>query len=172
MKDATRITAVQRAGLLTGSRGRRGRAFLARISGKDSGRVYGLVSSQTVIGRSSSSDIVIREDGVSRKHAKIVRDEDGTAKILDLESTHGTYVNGLRVEVEALREGDQVRVGLTATFEFRFEYLPHDDGLDGPRRFGARARSLAQLARDGFALIEEDSLWVADVDAWLIAHGT
>lgn len=132
-KDETRITAIQRAGVLAGSRGRRGRAFLARISGRESGRVYALTASEAVIGRSSSSDIVIREDGVSRKHAKIVRDEDGTAKVIDLESTNGTYVNGLRVEVEALREGDQLRVGLTATFEFRYEYLPKDEDGDGLR---------------------------------------
>jgi len=108
---------------------RRGRAFLTALSGQGVGSVFRLSHAETTIGRGVSADIRINEDGVSRLHAKVVREHDGTAKIIDLNSTNGTYVNGRRVDVESLREGDRIRVGLSATLDFRHdsESAEHDE---------------------------------------------
>lgn len=106
---------------------RRGKAYLSVLSGGMVGQSFTVDVGETTIGRASSADIQINEDGISRKHAKVVRDEDGTAKIQDLGSTNGTYLNGRRVQIEVLREGDRIRIGQSATLDFRYEYLD-DDG--------------------------------------------
>jgi pSer/pThr/pTyr-binding forkhead associated (FHA) protein len=47
--------------------------------------------------RRSESDIVISSGAVSRKHAKLVRTEEGIC-LSDLSSTNGTYVNGEKLK--------------------------------------------------------------------------
>lgn len=118
MKDEE--TLVQRAGRRNLKR--RGRAFLTVLSGRDVGRVYKLGPGESVIGRGQEVDVVIVDTGVSRRHAKVVRDLDGTSKIVDMSSTNGTFVNGRRVDAESLREGDRIRIGQSATLDFRYEY--------------------------------------------------
>lgn len=51
----------------------------------------------TLIGRLAGQDIVINDPAVSRKHAAIVQDGTGYT-IVDQNSTHGTYLNGRRVQ--------------------------------------------------------------------------
>ena len=82
----------------------RGRAFLTVLSGREVGAVHRLGPGESVIGRGVEADVQIIDNGVSRRHAKVVRDLDGTSKIIDLKSTNGTYVNGRRIDVESLRE--------------------------------------------------------------------
>ena len=60
----------------------------------------------------SESDIALNDPSVSRTHA-IIETEGGAPTVRDLGSTNGTFVNGRRVESEALRDGDEVRFGNT-----------------------------------------------------------
>ena len=81
------------------------------ISGKYQGGEFPLKSDkQVVIGRSSELDMVLVEDMVSRKHAKI---SVGAGKITieDLGSTNGTFVNGEKVQQSRLKEGDRILIG-------------------------------------------------------------
>lgn len=144
---------------------RRGRAFLSVLSGREVGRVYKLGPGVSVIGRGAEVDVRIIDNGVSRRHAKLVRDLDGTSKLIDLNSTNGTFVNGRRVSVESLREGDRIRIGQSATLDFRFEYAgdPEDDvrsetGRSSPGAGAANAASdvasVARAARRNTAAIE------------------
>jgi hypothetical protein len=57
---------------------------------------------------------------VSRKHAILSRAESGYT-ISDVGSLNGTYVNGDRVENEALHSGDEVRIG-----KYRLIYFTGD----------------------------------------------
>jgi pSer/pThr/pTyr-binding forkhead associated (FHA) protein len=65
---------------------------------------------QIVIGRSSELDMVLVEDMVSRKHAKIMA-TGGKITIEDLGSTNGTFVNGEKIKQARLKEGDRILIG-------------------------------------------------------------
>ena len=71
------------------------------------------------IGRSASNDIVLPDPSVSKHHAQVVQEEDGW-RLMDLESTNGTFVNGDRVEAHRLAPGDTVLLGV---YTFVFELL-------------------------------------------------
>lgn len=81
------------------------------ISGKYQGGEFPLKQDkQIVIGRSSELDMVLVEDMVSRKHAKIMISA-GNITIEDLGSTNGTFVNGEKVKQARLKEGDRILIG-------------------------------------------------------------
>ena len=63
------------------------------------------------IGRSPENDIVISETFISRQHALLMVDNSGKIRIRDLDSTSGTYVNGNRIQEEALALDDDIRLG-------------------------------------------------------------
>lgn len=62
------------------------------------------------IGRSNDNDIVIPEVLASRHHATLIPTPRGT-EIHDNRSINGTFVNGARVDVALLRDGDVVTIG-------------------------------------------------------------
>ncbi len=64
------------------------------------------------IGSTRSADIFINHPNVENRHAKISVDQNGDCWIRDLESTHGTFVNGRRVALEKLAPGDDMMFGL------------------------------------------------------------
>jgi pSer/pThr/pTyr-binding forkhead associated (FHA) protein len=64
----------------------------------------------TRIGRSLAADVRFDDATVSRRHALIVHQADGT-RVLDDRSLNGVYVNGRRVEWSPLSDGDQILVG-------------------------------------------------------------
>lgn len=63
-----------------------------------------------VLGRSSGCDICLPFSGVSKRHARIAPSVDGW-RVFDLQSTNGTLVNGRRVSVRELEDGDVVELG-------------------------------------------------------------
>ncbi len=81
------------------------------ISGKYQGGEFPLVPGKEIrIGRSNDLDMVLAEDMVSRRHARIAfQGED--IYIEDLSSTNGTFVNGEKIKRSRLREGDRVLIG-------------------------------------------------------------
>lgn len=66
---------------------------------------------ENVIGRSKSCDVSIQLSTVSRNHAVLTRYDDGSWTITDVRSKDGTFVNGKRVEICALRDGDIITIG-------------------------------------------------------------
>lgn len=91
---------------------RAGRAFALRfISGKYQGGEFPLpAEGEIVVGRSSELDMVLVEDMVSRRHAKMTVSGDEIF-IQDLGSTNGTFVNGEKVKRARLQEGDRILIG-------------------------------------------------------------
>src|ERR1700736_448008 len=88
------------------------RSYVLRfISGKYQGGEFPIVpEKQIVVGRSSDLDMVLVEDMVSRKHARIAMQND-QIWIEDLGSTNGTFVNGEKIKRARLKEGDRVLIG-------------------------------------------------------------
>jgi len=95
-----------------GSASRAGRSFVLRfISGKYQGGEFPVTADKSiVVGRSSDLDMVLVEDMVSRKHARIAMQSD-QIWIEDLGSTNGTFVNGEKIKRARLKEGDRVLIG-------------------------------------------------------------
>ena len=69
-----------------------------------------LVPGVTHIGRGLVADLRLDENSVSRRHAMLVHDENGT-RILDDRSSNGTFVNGRRVDQANLKHGDVLLLG-------------------------------------------------------------
>ncbi|MEA2180689.1 MAG: hypothetical protein QOG77_3986, partial [Solirubrobacteraceae bacterium] len=73
------------------------------------GRRIALPDAGVGIGRVVENDVVLEDDGISRRHAEIRRGDDGWT-IADLGSKNGTRVNGerLRDGRRVLRTGDAI----------------------------------------------------------------
>jgi Protein of unknown function (DUF3662)/FHA domain len=102
---ADRVHAPASLTLLTGSRKGQGHFPLSGI--------------QLVMGRATDADITLTDPGISRHHARIVREGDDFI-VEDLGSTNGTEVNGQLVKRRRLADGDRVRLG-SSTLQFRRE---------------------------------------------------
>ena len=75
------------------------------------GRRFDVVGELT-IGRDPTSSIALADGRVSRKHAKVSAAADGSLRVEDLGSSHGTFVNGQRIAgPQAVGDRDELRVG-------------------------------------------------------------
>jgi hypothetical protein len=64
-----------------------------------------------IVGRGADAAIRLAADpAVSRHHASLYR-ENGPLRLRDLGSTHGTWLNGARIQDEALEVGDRIQMG-------------------------------------------------------------
>jgi len=95
---------------MSGSK-REPRFALRFVSGIYKGGEYILPEGKVIlVGRGSNLDLVLAEEKVSRKHAKLST-LGGGLTLVDLGSTNGTFVNGARVTQTELKEGDRVLIG-------------------------------------------------------------
>lgn len=111
------------------------------IAGKYKGGEFPLrPNREIIVGRGSEFDMVLDEDMVSRRHAKIAT-YHGQIVLQDLKSTNGTFVNGERVTVARLKVGDKLLVGSSIMELVKLErgpasHVPSDSGavqLDVPQ---------------------------------------
>ncbi len=65
---------------------------------------------ELTIGRLPGNNVILDHPQVSAHHARLVRD-NGAYRIVDLNSTNHVYVNGALVSDQALKMGDQIRIG-------------------------------------------------------------
>jgi pSer/pThr/pTyr-binding forkhead associated (FHA) protein len=80
------------------------------------GREEPLYAGVNLLGRRSTSQIVIPDAFASGKHAEIHVDEDGSARLIDVGSTNGTFVAGARIapnEPVELSDGMEVTLAKT-----------------------------------------------------------
>jgi ABC-type multidrug transport system ATPase subunit len=93
-------------------------AKLVVRSGPGVGDEYLILKDVSIIGREQNVDIQIKDQSISRRHARI-NYLAGVYRLEDLQSSNGTYINGQLVAGNrALRSGDQIRLGETVHIEF------------------------------------------------------
>ena len=69
-----------------------------------------LRSSPVTVGRADDNDLVLADPEVSRHHARL--EPDGQSwRAIDLGSTNGTWVNGVRLNTATIAAGDEVAFG-------------------------------------------------------------
>jgi two-component system, cell cycle response regulator len=106
------------------SQGRHQSAYLIMISGKSAagiGRMFKLDKPEMIVGRSVEAHIQVEDDGISRKHAKIVMGPTGHYQLVDLGSTNGTFLNGTRVHIAEMMDGDKIQVGSNTVLKFSLQ---------------------------------------------------
>ena len=107
------------------------RYALRFISGKYQGEEVPLPESgEIVIGRANELDIVLVEDMVSRRHAKVLVADDQVI-LEDLASTNGSFVNGEKIERAVLAEGDRILVG-TSIFKLVISERSNEESAEPP----------------------------------------
>lgn len=87
------------------------------LSGTNFRDTFDLVKSRTTIGREKNNDIVLAHPAISRRHARIEKSGNNYT-IEDLNSAHGTYVNGRKITITKLRNRDKINFsGIEVSFE-------------------------------------------------------
>jgi len=71
--------------------------------------IFPLTIAITQIGRKNDNHLIIDDPIISRNHAQI-RNINGNFVIFDLNSTSGTFVNGIRIKQALLRAGDVISI--------------------------------------------------------------
>jgi hypothetical protein len=90
--------------------------------------VVSLQEGWTRMGRSLSAHIRFDDPTVSRRHALVHR-QDGVVRILDDRSLNGVFVNGERIDMRELDDGDELHIG-----RFRIQFIALE-AESAPRRF-------------------------------------
>jgi predicted component of type VI protein secretion system len=87
-------------------------------SGAGAGKVLPLDKSELHVGRDVTNDLVISDEKVSRRHARLYSEGDQYV-VEDLGSTNGTFINGARLSgPHLLRAGEQITFGETSIVSY------------------------------------------------------
>ena len=132
---------------------------IVAVSGPLKGAAFPISESELSIGRDTESDICLNDPLVSRRHCAISR-ADETIRVVDLESTNGTWVNGLTVREKELHHNDWVKIGTS-----QFVFLERDDAAEGPPLFSddeeyrfAKTRVTTRLGPEDVVYLQPEKL--------------
>jgi pSer/pThr/pTyr-binding forkhead associated (FHA) protein len=109
-------------------------------------RSFSITREITVIGRRQDCDLMIPLGEISRKHCRIIRDEDAL-RLEDLGSSNGTFHNGRRVQESVLAAGDTVQVG-PVSFVVQVNGVPADEDIQPNAAAPAAGNDLEVLPED------------------------
>jgi Nif-specific regulatory protein len=101
---------------------------LVALSGPLTGSAFPLHGEELSIGRHASNAVQIHDIAISRRHC-VIGWQDGRVRLRDLDSRHGTLVNGAPVHEKTLGQGDLVGLG-----ESLFLVLLADESTAGEGR--------------------------------------
>jgi hypothetical protein len=108
------------------------------VGDSDQARLIPLDRAITHIGRGLGADLRLEDSHVSRHHAIVCQRGDG-ARVLDNRSRNGTFVNGRRLTIGYLNDGDVLRLGrVTCRF---VEVAPDREPLQALRRIALPIRA-------------------------------
>ncbi|MBC6905966.1 FHA domain-containing protein [Saccharophagus sp. K07] len=88
---------------------------------------YNFTETEILIGRSSECDVLLDNAGISRTHAKILR-QGNEVKLIDLNSGNGTFLNGQSIQEATVTSDDTIGIGKFAlTVKLSEEALPDSE---------------------------------------------
>ena len=135
------------------------------VTGPDAGKSAQAKGRSLEVGAHSSSDLVLTDEHVSRRHLRIDAEPRGGCVLYDLGSTNGTRLGGVRVRVAPLEDGAVIECG-QSRLRFSFLEAPVRVALAERDDFeGLLGRSVAM--RELFALLDR----VAPTDAPVLIEG-
>jgi two-component system cell cycle response regulator len=117
--EVTRVASVGELQQELRARVARDRAYLIVLAGSSVGEMYRIEEGETFLGRGQTATIKLMDDGISRKHARLVQ-QGGEVMIEDLQSSNGTLVHGAPVTMQLLKDGDKIRLGSTTILKFTY----------------------------------------------------
>jgi pSer/pThr/pTyr-binding forkhead associated (FHA) protein len=79
------------------------------LNGPQGGQIFNLKNGKNTVGRASQCDIKIMVQGVSKIHCELHVTQEGI-KVIDNNSSNGTYVNGTKIQATTLRLGDKFSI--------------------------------------------------------------
>jgi two-component system cell cycle response regulator len=139
----------QMRALVRDGRQLRDRNLLVCMSGSFVGRIHVLGDKPCVIGRQQGFDVWVPDPGVSRQHASVVR--QGNAFMLtDLGSANGTYVDGQRIVLHQLSDGDLFQLGPNTLFRYLVTDADHEKMLSSLYEASVRDPLTSAYNRDYF----------------------
>ena len=114
----------------------------------DTPQSHTFATGEVVIGRSPECNVVLKDFGISRQHAKIIVDEEG-CRIVDLKSKNGTQVNGVPVVEAPLKDNDRILLGkFQLTFSKSLEgKVVLDEAKPLSEEAGTIIRSVGELSK-------------------------
>lgn len=89
------------------------------LNGELRGRDFRLVDGKNTMGTAADCDVVLTDPYLSSKHT-VIRFENGSFTLVDLDSTNGTYLNDRRITKTDMIDNDKIRLGRT---ELKFKAL-------------------------------------------------
>ena len=135
------------------------------------------------IGRQAGNSLVLRDNRTSRNHCQIVFENNSYA-IEDLNSRHGTWVNGVQIARHVLRNSDRIEFGVRDSYQLTFsterqeiqrllEQFPSTATGEeaGKAKDLIKLRSLVEVARALQNALSTNEVLTAVVDAALAVTG-
>jgi len=131
-----------------------------------------------LIGRQADNHLVLRDNRTSRNHARIVLDH-GNYVLEDLNSRHGTWVNGEQISRRVLRNSDRIDFGVRESYQLTFTLEQGEINRllekissaaqpgDAAQKNLANLRSLMEVARALQNSLSTEEVLTAVVDAAL-----
>src|SRR5689334_16193701 len=104
---------------------------------------------ELTIGRAKDNDLVVADPCISAHHARLVKVES-MFYVEDLGSTNGTFINGLKIDEQPLKDLDEISIGTYRLF-FRESDTPRNesqtdhDAIDETIVLRPKIRPLADL---------------------------
>lgn len=105
------------------------------LSGPNAGQIYDLKFGKNIFGRGASCDFKVQSVGISKEHCEIHVYKDKMI-IIDLKSSNGTFINGVKIQNSILRLGDKISL-----FDIIMDIIPTPDIR--PKSFVKKPKAIA-----------------------------
>lgn len=128
---------------------------LVVASGKLAGKLVPIPGPKFVIGRAADCQLRPNSDQIAPHHCEVAI-EEGRVLLRDLQSEHGTVVNGQKILSCELKNGDRVRVG---PLDFEVQMTVALGGKKKPK--------ISSIAEAAARMVEKSSGDDLDVSNWL-----